>query len=193
MSIIFINIVTQKFVKMQMLNNINTFTLEELKNADHLFVIVGRGRSNPDGYLNLALNPHLKNINTLFVDPNPNYMPDIVALIQDVNFDAFEIANSNKIFKIFCFDYSSFFCTAIYSLPSIAKRINSPFVVFVPLGDGENKIPSEITHALHEPMFTTKIMHGKYPLFDWEVSNAHENNVATYVNKDVYIGIFVTP
>lgn len=182
---------------MQKLNNLYSMDLDKLKNYYHLFVIVGRGRHDLDGCLNLPLNPQLDNINTLYVDPNAEYKPDVVAHVQNLNFDSFGVTQNTdingQINLFFCFDYSSFFCTALDALPLMAKHINRPFVVFVPLGPNENSIPSEVPHILHEPHFSVKLIYGRYPLFDWDNSNSKGLHAATYINKNVYIGISVAP
>ena len=152
----------------------------------HLLFVIGRGRSPINGGFNFPENPKLKDMNVVYVDANNNSRPDINRHIQNVNFDVFfPTLHNTKI--IFMFDWSSFYCNAMDALKCISKRIKQRFAVLVPLGINEYDVPSEITQTLTDTMFEICIVHGKYPLFNWNKNADSSNDIYDIVNESTFL------
>lgn len=160
----------------------------------HIDFIIGRGREDTTGFLNLPINRKLLDRNIIYIDSNCE-TADIKKYIEDVDFSLFNITkdiDKNEEISIrFIFDWSTFYCSALRNLPLIAKKLNRRFKVLVPLYTDENDIPYDIKNTLNDSIFTISLVNGKYPLFDWNNNINDNNKVYDYINKDKYIMIYV--
>lgn len=166
----------------------NNFTKFNYKDK-HIDFVVGRGRNNPIGYMNIPLNNNIKNRNIIFIDPNPVMDSDIHKSIKDVDFSQFNILHNQDINRSIniriIFDWSSFYCTAIYDLPNVIRNIGRNITILVPLSKNENNIPTEIYYNFNDPSFNVSLKNGKYPLFDWS-KNHKEINQNHYIQISCY-------
>jgi hypothetical protein len=163
---------------------------------DHIDLIVGRGRVslNGPGHMNIPLNPMFRTgvRNHLLIDSDPWTQADIRDLLENIDFDQIlmEQGPGLKIIK-FIFDWSTFYCSAIYSMVKIAHKLKYDFEILVPLDPGEQRIPCEITDVMNDPIFVTTVQHGFYPLFDPDPLNKNSDQTKSAINTEKYIMISV--
>ena len=122
-----------------------------------MIYIVGRGRRNVKGNKNIPINKNLLEKNVIFIDLNEDSYPDYCA-------DFIDIKYNKKIKKIFLFDWSTFYCSCIKNINKLLQKTEN-FTIYVPLDKSEITISDEI---LDNKNFTSKIIKGNYPLFDWK-------------------------
>ena len=155
-------------------------------NLDHIDFIVGRGHIYPSGCMNIPMNPIFNERNVIFVDSNPTMGADIVDLLENVNFDDYGITSRSLINLRFIFDWSTFYCSAIYSMKRIAHRLKHRMEIYVPLESDEQMIPSEILSVMDDPIFTITIQDGFYPLFDPRIKETYSIfNIEKYIKIQV--------
>ena len=144
--------------------------------------IIGRGKIDIPGYLNLPINKYLQSRNIIFIDPDERVGADIQQNVQDVNFSQYD---DNKIINIrFIFDWSCFYCTAIYGIVSIVQKLNRKCQFLIPLGIDEKTIPDIIKITLRRPFIKLDLIEGLYPLFDWESDG---EKIGKFINRSAYI------
>ena len=156
----------------------------------HIDFIVGRGRREFKGALNLPLHTSFNSRNCIYIDSWDVVEPDICADFNMVDFTTFGICRRedphNNIKIRIIFDWSTFFCGCIQGLFIACTQIGRPCEMLVPLLPSERNIPSDIKQILWQPIFKIELVKGKYPLFDWHSST---KPIHTYVNQNVYLKI----
>lgn len=155
----------------------------------HVDFIVGRGRRDFQGALNLPIDAVFNSRNCVYIDSWDLLKPDICAKFSEVNFGSYGITPFYDPFsqiqvRIF-FDWSTFFCGCIQHLFKKCTELGRRCEIYVPLLPSENSIPSDIKRTLWQPVFTVELVSGKYPLFDWGT----EKNIYQYVNTNFYLKI----
>lgn len=166
-------------------------------NNTHIDFIVGRGREEPKGGLNIPINPLFKYRNVVFIDANSDVKPDIVSYIENIDLSHFGITQEqdpeHKIDIRFIFDWSSFFCGAIQGIHHISLQLRRPYEIYVPLTQSENYVPSDIKNILWQPIYNIVPENGKYPLFDWsiDICTSSGRPISDVVNPDMYLKIIV--
>lgn len=149
--------------------------------SDHHIFIVGRGRKQIKGYLNLPQSDLIPD-ECIYVDPNAEVEPDIRQKIEDIDFN-FDDKKSITII----FDFSTFYCTAMRNVPTIAYKMKGrSFNILVPLSKDEKDIPSDLKFALKAKIFDINLVEGQYPLFDFS-----KRFVKDFINDTHYIMIKV--
>ncbi len=156
----------------------------------HYDFIIGRGRNEPQGYMNFPLHPIFKDRNVIYIDPNIAMDADIKQPLQDVDFSVFNI-NEAKI--RFIFDWSSFYCGALQTLTDTMIKLNKPCQIYVPLNKEEKLIPRDIVNTLRNNIYTLSTTEGRYILFDWKKDKIlpESKRMSTYMNVERYVKIDV--
>lgn len=154
----------------------------------HYDFIVGRGHTEPSGYMNFPINPIFNNRNIIYIDPNIAMNADIKQPLHEVDFSVFNIEDA----KIrFIFDWSSFYCGALQTLTDTMKKLNKSCQIFVPLNKDEKSIPRDIVNTLINKIYTLSTTEGKYILFDWSKDKTLQENerMSSFINSEKYIKI----
>ena len=179
----------------------NTYNYNEIENKNeiekhkHINFIVGRGRVEFKGGLNIPLSPIFTNSNNVFIDGMLDVEPDIAKPLSDVDFTQFGITKEqdpeNKIDVKILFDWSSAYCGGIQSIHRIAQQLRRPFEIYIPFSNSENKIPSDIKNILWQPVYDFILEDGYYPLFDWTIDVLQSSNrhISDHVNPNHYLKI----
>jgi hypothetical protein len=158
----------------------------------HIDFIVGRGRQEYKGGLNLPIHPSFKLRNCVYIDSWDVVKPDICADFTHVDFTMFGICRQhdphNRIKIRIIFDWSTFFCGCIQGLFTQCRQIGRACDILVPLLSSEHNIPSDIKQTLWQPVFKLELVQGKYPLFDWTSSDPNKK-IGKYVNSKLYLKI----
>lgn len=150
--------------------------------------IVGRGRDDPEGNLNLALNQNVAN-RAMYIDYDDKLDPDIVGYVENVRFADFV---EEQVIDIF-FDWSAFYCSALPNIDRIAQNVlGHDANINVPLYTDERSLPGDITRYLDEAnkklgqgeKIVAMVVYSKYPLFDWS-----DEEVPKYINSRCYVRI----
>lgn len=151
--------------------------------------IVGRGRDDPEGNLNLTLNQNVAN-RAMYIDYDDELDPDIVGYVENVRFADFV---EERVIDIF-FDWSAFYCSALPNIDRIAQNVSGHDTnINVPLYTDERSLPGDINRHLDEAnkklggqgeKIVAMVVYSKYPLFDW-----NDKKVPKYVNSRYYVRI----
>ena len=174
-------------------NENNNTTKNETKK--HINFIVGRGRDELKGGLNIPLSPIFTNGNNVFIDALTEVKPDIAIPLSEVDFTKFGITKDqdpeNKIDVRIYFDWSSAYCGGLHSIHKIAQQLKRPFEIYVTLSNTENKIPSDVKNILWYRCYDFILEDGYYPLFDWTVPVLKSSGkpISDYVNPNHYLKI----
>lgn len=159
-------------------DSLNFTDMEE----EHYDFIVGRGRTDLEGYMNIPINPVFSSRNVVFIDANPKMNADIKQFIETIDFSWFGICKDQdpeeRIIVNIIFDWSSFYCGAMQNLTNIVTNIGRRCRIFIPLDSNNNDVPSDIMRELKNSIFTITVENGHYPLFDW----TKEGNVCLGIN-----------
>jgi hypothetical protein len=157
----------------------------------HIDFIVGRGRLEYKGALNLPIHKSFKVRNCVFIDAWSTVEPDVCIDFSNIDFTTFGICRHqdpyNQIKIRIIFDWSTFFCGCIQSLFTQCTRIGRSCEILVPLLPSEHSVPSDIKRTLWQPVFKLELIDGKYPLFDWV--HCVQKQISNYVNPNVYLKI----
>lgn len=159
----------------------NTLMQNHIK---HNIIVVGRGRKDIRGGLNISINKTFNQDDIIYIDQDQLSEADIRLPLKDVDFTKIPLSSSDL--DIY-FDWSSFYCDAMYCLKDKLVSISKITHVYIPLEYHENKIPSEITYEFKSNDFRIDLVDGEYPLFDWD------KDVSKYINPDKYIRIDYCP
>ena len=153
--------------------------------------VVGRGRKELYGYMNIPMNPDIIKRGVIFIDNNEESAPDICKYLHDVDLDAYGMLSrqTNDIDFIIMFDWSSFYCNALEMLQHQMLNLSRRCTIIVPLAPDENIMPNEIKNKLTSKIFTLSITEGQYPMFDWSPQNIEK--IKSIVNHNRYIEIRV--
>ena len=164
-----------------------------------LTLIVGRGRLDVQGNLNLPLNGGIaRDSYILFVDSTDVSDPDIQSNIEELDFTTLGISSEITSIKLY-FDWSSFYCTAMQNIVAMMNKISRTMrravTICAPLYPGDKTIPDDVKrNILESPLndgdIKLMLVYDAYPLFDWEIENEKiRENFRANVNPDSYLMI----
>ncbi len=164
------------------------YELVQKNGKQHMYFIVGRGRNSNVRSL-ISEDASIKDMNIIYIDLNPEMRADIQSSLDAIKFDELDLPNDIDI--RFIFDWSTFYCSAIYAFKEIAKQLKRKFMIYVPLYIDEKKIPNEIKREFIDPPtnFKVEIIEGLYPLFDWNKKTSNGHKVSSYINPNLYVVI----
>lgn len=193
----------QKNIEQPMKQNIPNFSKNEKKiesalvdikiinrinRRPHCDFIIGRGKKDKMGNLNLQLNKNFNQRNIIYIDPDVSVGADVQKLIQDVDFSEFGISidfdPKEEINIRFIFDWACFYCTAIDHMMNIVQKLNRRCEILVPLNFDESLVPTIIKTKFSHPFIRIGIIDGQYPLFDWTTDT---HNISKVINPSKYI------
>lgn len=138
-----------------------------------MIYVIGRGRTDVKGNINIPLNKKIVIQNLIFIDLNETSNPDY-------NLDFIEMEYNNKVKNIFLFDWSTFYCSSIKNINKLLQKIDN-FVIYVPMDLDEFKICDEL---LLNKYFISNLVKNKYPLYDWNSKITQK-----YINPNYFIKI----
>jgi hypothetical protein len=162
---------------------------------DRVNIIVGRGRNEVQGYRNLPLNNIFNNSNILYIDSNEYSDPDILGLLEDIDFTQIGFTDIITDIRIY-FDWSTFYCTALPNLIKILNHfkneLNRSIKVYVPLYPDDKSLPSDVKKYLIDDNLhlNMKVMlvYGLYPLFEWD-NQSRIKDMKDSINQNIYLMI----
>jgi len=168
--------------------------INRINRRPHCDFIIGRGKNNKHGNLNLQLNKNFNQRNIIYIDPDVSVCADVQQLIEDIDFSQFGISlefdPKEEINIRFIFDWSCFYCTAIDHMMDIIHGLNRRCEIFIPLYLNESIIPTIIRTKFNHPFIRIGLIEGQYPLFDWEDDAV---NITKHINPSKYILISAYP
>jgi hypothetical protein len=180
--------------------NTNSFEFDENQNQNGMSwdsrvnIIVGRGRKEVEGNMNLPLNPIFDFSYVMYVDESPFSDPDVQMKIEDIDFSQFGFGDNVTDIRIY-FDWSSFYCTAMHNIAQLITRfkyeVGKSVKVYVPLYVEDKSLPGDVKRCvIDSPLYDANVrlsmVYGKYPLFNWMDQNRNDK-LKEAVNEEMYI------